>query len=90
MACHHAPWALAKWIHGCVFDVGLFTQSCVKTDTQKTFVAIEFRQWLGGEEAIQTYTSNLAKEGGQLVADILGTEVMEAKESKLTASMVCL
>lgn len=52
--------------------------------------AIEFRKWLGGEEAIRGYTTQLAKEGGQLVADILGTEVMQAAKSDLIASMVRL
>ena len=42
---------------------------------------------LGGEEAIQTYCNELARKGGQLVADVCGTEVLENDEKTLTIAM---
>jgi len=51
-------------------------------------VALDFREWLGGEKKINEYCHNLAREGGKILAKILGTEVIEAKDSQLTASMV--
>ncbi|BFZ57735.1 hypothetical protein PYCC9005_004788 [Savitreella phatthalungensis] len=39
--------------------------------------AIEYRKSLGGEVAVIEYCEKLASEGGALVADILGTEVLE-------------
>ncbi|KAI8577367.1 hypothetical protein K450DRAFT_252150 [Umbelopsis ramanniana AG] len=53
-----------------------------------TFAALEYRESLGGEEKIQEYCGNLARRGGELVAKILGTEVMENEEKTLTAMMV--
>jgi hercynylcysteine S-oxide lyase len=49
--------------------------------------AIKFRQWLGGEEKINAYCHDLALRGGQRLAELLGTEVMD-KTGKLTLSMV--
>lgn len=47
--------------------------------------AIRFRQEVcGGEAAIRTYCYELAKNGGQLVADSLGTEVMNVDSSSMT------
>ena len=47
--------------------------------------AIEWRQRvLGGEEAIMQYTQSLAREGGKLVASILGTEVLDNKSKTLS------
>lgn len=42
-------------------------------------------EWQGrtGEDAITSYTLNLAREGGKLVAKILGTEVLENEEGTL-------
>lgn len=59
-----------------------------------TDVAIDFRNWIGGEEKIMAYCNNMAKEGGRLVAKILGTETMEvsdeSEKTELVAGMVCL
>jgi selenocysteine lyase/cysteine desulfurase len=51
-------------------------------------VALEYRESLGGEEKIQEYCYKLARNGGDIVAKILGTEVMENKEKTLTLQMV--
>ncbi|KAI8619593.1 pyridoxal phosphate-dependent transferase [Chytriomyces sp. MP71] len=42
-----------------------------------TKAAIDFRKWIGGEEAIRDYCHRLAVRGGHIVADILGTSVMK-------------
>ncbi|KAI8811593.1 pyridoxal phosphate-dependent transferase [Cladochytrium replicatum] len=44
--------------------------------------AIYFRNWLGGEEAIVSYTHNLAIAGGKLMAQMFGTYVMGAPEAE--------
>jgi hypothetical protein len=47
--------------------------------------AIQFRQEIcGGETAIRNYCYDLAKNGGKIVADILGTEVMNIDSSNMT------
>ncbi|KAH6876677.1 lolT-1 [Coprinopsis sp. MPI-PUGE-AT-0042] len=38
--------------------------------------ALAFRNWLGGERVINTYCHNLAMQGGQLLAKILGTTIL--------------
>ncbi|KZO89798.1 PLP-dependent transferase [Calocera viscosa TUFC12733] len=48
--------------------------------------ALEFRASLGGEERINTYCHALALEGGQKLAEVLGTEVLD-KTGELTANM---
>ncbi|KZT60600.1 PLP-dependent transferase [Calocera cornea HHB12733] len=48
--------------------------------------ALDFRKTLGGEERINEYCHNLALEGGQRVASLLGTEVLD-KTGELTANM---
>ncbi len=50
--------------------------------------ALEYRESIGGEEAIREYNHQLAVEGGKLVANMLGTQVMENSTKTLTASMV--
>ncbi|KAI8877346.1 PLP-dependent transferase [Backusella circina FSU 941] len=51
-------------------------------------LAMEYRKSLGGEDAIMKYCNELAVKGGQLVADIWGTSVMENDEKTLTTAMV--
>jgi selenocysteine lyase/cysteine desulfurase len=51
-------------------------------------LALEYRESLGGEDKIQEYCGNLARRGGELVANILGTDVLENEEKSLTALMV--
>lgn len=52
------------------------------------YTALAYRESVGGENAIQEYCHNLAVQGGALVAEILGTSVLENEERTLTASMV--
>ncbi|KAI8970339.1 pyridoxal phosphate-dependent transferase [Mycotypha africana] len=54
---------------------------CVET-------ALKYRESIGGEEKIRQYTHDIAVKGGQLVAEMLGTRVMENSTKTLTASMV--
>ncbi|KAI9494038.1 pyridoxal phosphate-dependent transferase [Zychaea mexicana] len=49
--------------------------------------ALDFRNSLGGEEAIQSYCNDLARQGGQLLAEALGTEVLENVDNSLTVAM---
>jgi selenocysteine lyase/cysteine desulfurase len=47
--------------------------------------AIKWRQEVcGGEERIESYCKDLARKGGQRVADILGTEVLDNKEHTIS------
>ena len=46
--------------------------------------AIEYREELGGEEAIRNYCWDLASQGGKRVAEILGTYVMDNRTNTLT------
>ncbi|KAF5343362.1 hypothetical protein D9757_015078 [Collybiopsis confluens] len=39
-------------------------------------IALEFRQFLGGEQRIVNYCHSLAVQGGRRLAEILGTEIM--------------
>ena len=43
---------------------------------------------MGGEEAIQNYCNELARNGGQLVADMWSTEVLENDEKTLSTALV--
>ncbi len=49
--------------------------------------ALEFREWLGGEDAINTYCHKLAVDGGNRLAEVLGTKVMD-DSGELTLNMV--
>lgn len=46
--------------------------------------ALQWRETIGGEEAIRKYCWTLAKQGGELVAERLGTEIMDNKTATLT------
>jgi hypothetical protein len=50
--------------------------------------ALEYRESLGGEEAVLKYNQTLARDGGKRVAEILGTEVLENKTG--TLGVCCL
>lgn len=50
--------------------------------------AMDYRASIGGEEAIRKYTHDVAVKGGALVAEMLGTQVMENSTKTLTVSMV--
>ena len=50
---------------------------------------MDFRSWLGGEEKINGWCHALAVEGGEKMAEVLGTEVMKGKdEHELCLNMV--
>ncbi|KAH9479109.1 Hercynylcysteine sulfoxide lyase [Psilocybe cubensis] len=49
--------------------------------------ALEFRNWMGGEEKINDYCHNLAITGGRRMAEIMETEVMDPS-GELTLNMV--
>ena len=49
--------------------------------------ALDFRQWIGGEAAINDYCHSLAVNGGKLLAGFLGTSVMD-EDGSLTSHMV--
>ncbi|KAF7373807.1 Aminotran-5 domain-containing protein [Mycena sanguinolenta] len=49
--------------------------------------ALEFRQWLGGEEAINGYCHDMAMRGGAHLASIFGTRVLD-ETGEFTCNMV--
>jgi len=63
---------------------------CQCSRLQLTFSqALDFRQWLGGEEKINRYCHALAIAGGKRVAQILHTHVMDSTaQGKLPLNMV--
>ncbi|GBE88395.1 Hercynylcysteine sulfoxide lyase [Sparassis crispa] len=48
--------------------------------------ALDFREWLGGEAKINAYCHDLAVKGGQRLAEVLGTKVMD-ESGELTLNM---
>ncbi|KAJ3716679.1 pyridoxal phosphate-dependent transferase [Lentinula raphanica] len=50
-------------------------------------VALQWREWIGGETAIHEYCNNLAKEGGKLLAQTMNTQVMDP-DGEFTKAMV--
>jgi hypothetical protein len=55
--------------------------------------ALNFREYLGGEEKINAYCRKLAQDGGKRLAEIMGTEMMSSVsevtgEDELTFNMV--
>ncbi|KAI5119107.1 hypothetical protein M0805_007855 [Coniferiporia weirii] len=49
--------------------------------------ALDFREWVGGEEKINDYCHNLSLTGGRRLAEVLGTRVMD-ENGEFTANMV--
>jgi hercynylcysteine S-oxide lyase len=70
----------------------MFTVSYARCHLMRSTVllsALDFREWLGGEAKINTYTRSLALTGGRRVAEILGTSLFDQTDnSELTLSMV--
>ena len=48
--------------------------------------ALDFRQWLGGEQKINDYCRSLALAGGKLLSQLLGTPLMDPT-GELTLNM---
>jgi hypothetical protein len=52
-------------------------------------IALDFREWLGGEARINAYCKGLAIRGGRKLAEILGTEYLDRTPNhELTLNMV--
>jgi hypothetical protein len=49
--------------------------------------ALDFRQWLGGEQKINDYCRSLALAGGELLSRLLGTPVLDPT-GEFTLNMV--
>jgi hercynylcysteine S-oxide lyase len=49
--------------------------------------ALDFRQWLGGEEKISRYCRSLALSGGRLLSQLLGTPLLDPT-GEFTLNMV--
>lgn len=49
-------------------------------------LALDFRNWLGGEAVINTYCHQLAMDGGKRLAEVMGTKVMD-ETGELTLNM---
>jgi hypothetical protein len=52
-----------------------------------TFLALDFRKWIGGEAKIFDYCHKLALEGGKRMAQTFGTQVMDPN-GEFTLNMV--
>ncbi|CAO3610736.1 unnamed protein product [Mucor hiemalis] len=50
--------------------------------------ALQYRESIGGEAAIREYCHEIAVKGGQLVAEMFGTQILENSTGTLTANMV--
>ncbi|KAG8741744.1 hypothetical protein FRC10_002522 [Ceratobasidium sp. 414] len=50
--------------------------------------ALAFREEIGGEQRINDYCHSLAVKGGEILAEILKTKVLENEKNELTANMV--
>jgi hypothetical protein len=49
--------------------------------------ALDFREWLGGEQKINDYCHSLALSGGKLLSELLGTPLLDPT-GELTLNMV--
>ncbi|KAJ3978936.1 PLP-dependent transferase [Lentinula detonsa] len=49
--------------------------------------ALQWREWIGGEAAIQEYCNKLAREGGRRLAETMSTQVMDP-DGEFTLAMV--
>ncbi|KAG9085061.1 hypothetical protein FRC07_013467, partial [Ceratobasidium sp. 392] len=50
--------------------------------------ALAFREEIGGEQKINEYCHSLAIKGGEILAGVLKTKVLENEKHELTANMV--
>lgn len=51
------------------------------------FTALDFREWIGGEQKINTYCHDLALRGGGRLLEILGTQLLD-ESGEFTLNMV--
>lgn len=49
--------------------------------------ALEFRNWLGGEEKVNAYCHDLALKGGKRLAEVMGTALLDPT-GDITLNMV--
>ena len=54
-----------------------------------TAIAMDFREAVGGEQKIQDYCHQVARNGGKKMAEVLSTKLMD-EEDQFTACMVRL
>ena len=68
--------------------LGSFFIFLVRLFLHSSPIALEYRQWLGGEHKINAYCHNLAVEGGKRLAELWGTRLMDPT-GEFTLNMVC-
>lgn len=57
------------------------------TCANHVIIALKFREWMGGEERINAYCRDIAFRGGQVLAKILGTQILDPT-GDMTLNMV--
>ncbi|KAG8727151.1 hypothetical protein FRC12_022765, partial [Ceratobasidium sp. 428] len=60
----------------------------VSGSSLRSVIALEFREEIGGENKINEYCHSLAVRGGEILAGVLKTKVLESEKNELTAHMV--
>lgn len=60
---------------------------CFRSPSPSSLLALQFREWLGGEHKINAYCHNLALKGGERLAELWGTRLMDPT-GEFTLNMV--
>lgn len=73
----------------------MYVTSLFRSSPQLTrrgmYLGLDFRQWIGGEQAIYEYCHDLAVQGGKRIAEVMGTKVLDTSPNQeLTCAMVRL